>query len=65
MDNRVKHRELERIERMEQAEMWRKDSENYAKQEADNIEKTRKMNMDHVKILREQMSQKDSKKRVA
>jgi len=34
MENRVQQRELERIERMEQAEMWRKDSENYARQES-------------------------------
>jgi len=65
MENRVKQKALERIERMEQAEMWRKDSENYAKQEAYHSDKTKKMNMDHIKILKEQMEAKSSKKRVA
>jgi len=58
MEERLKHREFEKLERLEQAEMWEKDAQIYANQENDALNSQKKMNMDHVKVLREQMSNK-------
>lgn len=63
MGEKLKHKEYEKIERLEQAEMWEKDAEIYAEQENKALHDLKKMNMDHVRVLREQMSNKQYTKK--